>query len=65
MDDAARELRARELHHFETERAMSEALAVLDSHTPGESDQLERIYRAGNILRAALEHDASDLEPPC
>lgn len=45
----------RELHHFETEKAMTEALAVLESHEPGEADYLERIYRAGNILRAALE----------
>ena len=37
------------------ERAMAEALAVLESHEQGEDDRLERIFRAGNILRAALE----------
>lgn len=32
-----------------------EALDVLESHEPGEDDRLERIYRSGNILRAALD----------
>lgn len=35
--------------------AIRDALAVLTSHEPGEEDRLERIYRASNILRAALE----------
>lgn len=52
----------RELHHFETEQALARALAVLESHQPGEADHLERIYQAENILRAALgEHP--DLAP--
>lgn len=34
--------------------AIRAALAVLESHEPGEHDHLERIYRAGNILRAAV-----------
>lgn len=32
-----------------------QALDVLESHEPGEDDRLERIYRSGNILHAALD----------
>lgn len=36
-------------------RAIVDALAVLDSHEPGEDDRLERIFKAQNILTQALE----------
>lgn len=53
MDSDAR---FRELHHFETEQAMAQALAALDlaiARMPAGQDR-ERIGQAAAILRAAL-----------
>ena len=51
LEAAERELRDRELHHFEAEAAMTEALAMLDGNRPD---------LASGILRAALGHEPTE-----
>lgn len=62
-DAAVRELRDRELHHFESEKAMTEALAEIEdtlgvidlwSWIPERNEARETLDTAGRILKAAL-----------
>ena len=52
LDATLGEMQARELHHFETERAMSEALTLLDQ-VAGDDSPMQLILDAHRILTEA------------